>query len=101
MYISMLMHVSVLYIVSIPVMCVCMRVCVCVCNMLTYMHTRMISFLLIMLCRFGNKTNIISHDMRKNMVSERGGGADKKKKKHKRKDQRLYNQISQHSASTP
>ena len=73
-------YAYVLYIVSIPVMCVCMRVCMCVCNMLTYMHTRMISFLLIMLCKFVNKTYIISHDMRKNMVSERGGGADKKKK---------------------
>ena len=54
-----------------------------VCNVLTYMHTRMISFLLITLCKFVNKTYIISHDMRKNMVSERGGGADKKKKKKK------------------
>ena len=53
-----------------------------VCNMLTYMHTRMISFLLITLCKFVNKTYIISHDMRKNMVSERGGGAEKKKKKN-------------------
>ena len=56
-----------------------------VCNVLTYMHTRMISFLLITLCKFVNKTYIISHDMRKNMVSERGGGADKKKKKKKKK----------------
>ena len=47
------------------------------------MHTRMISFLLITLCKFVNKTYILSHDMRKNMVSERGGGADKKKKKKK------------------
>ena len=51
--------------------------------MLTYMHTRMISFLLIIVCKFVNKTYIISHDMRKNMVSERGGGVDKKKKKKK------------------
>ena len=49
------------------------------------MHTRMISFLLITLCKFVNKTYIISHDMRKNMVSERGGGADKKKKKREKK----------------
>ena len=33
-----------------------------------------------MLCKFVNKMYIKSHDMRKNMVSERGGGADKKKK---------------------
>ena len=76
MYISMLMHA--LYSLSSRHVCVYARVhvCVCVCNMLTYMHTRMISFLLIMLCKFVNKTYIISHDMRKNMVSERGGGAD-------------------------
>ena len=78
MYISMLMHVSVLYIVSIS-RHVCVYACVGVCNILTYMHTRMISFLFIMLCKFVNKIYIISHDIRKNMVSERGGGADKKK----------------------
>ena len=67
--------------------CVCVRacvracVCVCVCNIHTYMHTRMISFLFIMLCKFVTNMYIISHDMRKNMVSERGGGADKKKNK--------------------
>ena len=53
-------------------------VCVCVCNI----HTYMFYFLLIMLCKFINKKYIKSHDMRKNMVSERGGGADKKKKKN-------------------
>ena len=79
----MLMHVSVLYIVSISRhVCVCMCVCVCVylCNIHTYMHTRMISFLFIMLRKFVNKIYIISHDMRNNMVSETGGGADQEKK---------------------
>ena len=45
----------------------------------------MIYVLLIMLCKFVNKTYIISHDMRKDMVSERGGGADKKKRTKKKK----------------
>ena len=37
--------------------------------------------MLIMLCKFVNKMYIKSHDLRKNMVSERGGEADQKKKK--------------------
>ena len=74
----MLMHVSVLYIVSISRH---VYVCVYVCNIHTYMHTCMFYFLLIMLCKFVNKMYIKSHDMRKTVVSERGGGADKKKKK--------------------
>ena len=66
MYISMLVHVSVLYIVSISRhVCVYAYVCVCICNILTYMHTRMVSFLFIMLCKFVNKIYIISHHMRK------------------------------------
>ena len=72
--------------------------CVCVCNIVTYMHTRMISFLFIMLCKFVNKLYIISHDMQKNMVSERGGGADKKKtnkqkKNTQKKQQKTTNKI--------
>ena len=46
----------------------------------------MFYLLLIMLCKFINKKYIKSHDMRKNMVSERGGGADKKTKKKKKKN---------------
>ena len=42
-----------------------------------YEHTYVIYFLLIMLCKFVNKMYIKSHDMRKNLVSVRGGGADK------------------------
>ena len=73
------MYKSVLYKVLISrhvyaCVCMCVCVCVCVCNV----HTYMIYFLLIMLCKFVNKKYIKSHDMRKNMVSERGGGADKK-----------------------
>ena len=82
MYVYINAHacISALYSLSFP-SCVYMRVCGCVCvfNMLTYMHTRMISFLFIVLCKFVNIIYIISHDMPKNMVSERGGGADKKK----------------------
>ena len=82
MYISVLMHISVLYIVSISRhVCVCMCVCVYVIYIHTYMHTYIIYFLLIMLCKFVNKMYIKSHDMRKHMVSVRGGGADQKKKK--------------------
>ena len=78
MYISMLMHVSVLYIVSIS-RHVC--VCVCVCNILTYMHTRMISYLFIMLCKFVNKIYKILHDMRKKKCWK-GEELTKKKKKN-------------------
>ena len=54
-------------------------VCVYVTYIHTYIHTYMFYFLLIMLCKFVNKKYIKSHDMRKHMVSERGGGADKRK----------------------
>ena len=42
-----------------------------------------------MLCKFVNKIYINSHDMRKNMVSERGGGADKKENKQKNKNKKI------------
>ena len=66
MYVYINAHacISVLRSLNFP-SCVCVCVCVCVCNMLTYMHTRMISFLFIMLCKFVNIIYIISHDVRK------------------------------------
>ena len=95
MYVYINAHtcISALYSLNSRHVCVYARVhaCVCVCNMRTYMHTRMISFLLITLCIFVNKTYIISYDMRTNMVSERGGRADIQKKKKKKEREKKMN----------
>ena len=44
----------------------------------TYIHTYMHNFCQVC-CKFVNKTYIEPHDMRKNMASVRGGGAEKKR----------------------
>ena len=85
--------ISALYSRNFP-SCVCVYVCecVCVCISHTYIHgyTRDFFFVHYAL-QIVNKMYILSHDMRKYMVSERGGGAEKTKQKKKKKNKNKQN----------